>query len=217
VDNCSQDGTQEYLRQLSSRKDNVKLVFNERNHGFAYANNQGIRLADGEYIILLNNDTIVTPGWIHRLLRHLRDKRIGMVGPVTNSSGNRAQISVSYDAKTLRHFNEFAENYLREHPEPEFFEIRMLGMYCVAIRRDVLEEVGVLDERFGMGTFEDDDFANRVRLKGYRVVCARDVFIHHFGSASFNRLDRAEFQKIYDDNKRKFEEKWACTWEPDLG
>ncbi|MDI6889847.1 MAG: glycosyltransferase [Thermodesulfovibrionales bacterium] len=216
VDNCSGDGTVEYLKHLLSQKDNVKVIFNEKNYGFAYANNQGIKLVEGEYVIFLNNDTVVSPGWIYRLLRHLESKKVGMVGPVTNSSGNKAQITVSYNVKTLEGFDKFTEKYLRDHPESEFFEIKMLGLYCVAMRKGVLDEVGVLDERFSIGSFEDDDFANRVKLRGYRIICARDIFIHHFGSATFGKLATQELQSIYNRNKLKFEEKWGSRWEPDL-
>ena len=86
-------------------------------------------------------------------------------------------------------------------------------MYCVAIRRDVWSKVGPLDEKFGMGMFEDDDYSHRVRLAGYRVVCAEDAFVHHFGQASFKKLSQAEYQEIWDRNQKYYEEKWAMTWE----
>src|SRR5262249_6804773 len=73
VDNTSTDGTPGYLRQMSSLHPNIRIILNQKNHGFARANNQGITLSRGEYIILLNNDTVVPPGWLSRLLRHLRN------------------------------------------------------------------------------------------------------------------------------------------------
>ena len=79
----------------------------------------------------------------------------------------------------------------------------------------LIDEVGLLDEQFKVGMFEDDDFAHRVRLKGYRVVCAEDVFIHHFGEASFNKLkETGEYGKIFKENKKRFEKKWGMKWEP---
>jgi len=63
--------------------------------------------------------------------------------------------------------------------------------------------------------FEDDDYAHRVRLKGHRVICAEDVFIHHFGEASFSKLKiSGEYTKLFEENKRRFEEKWGVKWEP---
>ena len=88
-------------------------------------------------------------------------------------------------------------------------------MFCVAMRRDVFERVGPLDEQFGLGQFEDDDYAMRVRRAGYRVVCADDVFVHHFGEASFGRLaPSGEYAEQVDRNRRLFEAKWGVEWTP---
>jgi GT2 family glycosyltransferase/glycosyltransferase involved in cell wall biosynthesis len=213
VDNNSTDGTREYLDILAARNSNVTLILNNTNEGFARANNKGIKASTGEYVIFLNNDTIVTIGWITRLLRHLEDETVGMVGPVTNFCGNEAKIEVPYTKPD--EIEGFAENYLRDHPEPSSFDIKVLAMYCLAMKKKIIEEVGSLDERFGIGMFEDDDYAHRVRLKGHRVICAEDVFIHHFGEASFSKLKiSGEYTKLFEENKRRFEEKWGVKWEP---
>jgi GT2 family glycosyltransferase/glycosyltransferase involved in cell wall biosynthesis len=212
VDNNSTDGTREYLEILAARNSHVTTILNNANEGFARANNKGITASTGEYIIFLNNDTIVTRGWITRLLRHLEDETVGMVGPVTNFCGNEAKITVPYTKPD--EIEEFAENYLRDQPEPSSFDIKVLAMYCLAVKRKTIEAIGLLDERFGIGMFEDDDYAHRMRLKGYRVICAEDVFIHHFGEASFGKLkESGEYKALFEENKRRFEEKWGITWE----
>jgi GT2 family glycosyltransferase len=88
-------------------------------------------------------------------------------------------------------------------------------MFCLAMRRDVYERVGPLDERFEVGMFEDDDYALRARHAGYRVVCAEDAFVHHFGEVSFNKLKPSgEYEQLFAANRRRFEEKWGTPWEP---
>ena len=211
VDNDSNDGTADFLLEFAQTRPQVKVIANQINRGFAAANNQGLKEANGEYIVFLNNDTVVTRGWLPRLIYHLRDPEIGMVGPVTNWSGNESRIATSYES--LDRLEAFAEDYANQH-FGRTFEIKMLALFCVALRRDVFEQVGALDERYGIGMFEDDDYAYRVREKGYKIICAEDVFIHHWGRASFSKLPDDEYRGLFDNNREKFEQKWKTKWEP---
>ncbi|MEO8215487.1 MAG: glycosyltransferase [Acidobacteriota bacterium] len=210
VDNASDDGTPAYLKDMERTHENVKVILNSENHGFARANNQGLSVANGDYLVLLNNDTVVPNGWLSKLVRHLPKPEIGLVNSVTNFSGNESKVPVTYI--DLSAMEQFAENYTRQR-EGQFFDIRVAAMYCVAMRRDVFTAVGMLDEQFGMGMFEDDDYSHRVRLAGHRVVCVEDAFVHHFGQASFKKLSQTEYQQIWDRNQKYYEEKWATTWE----
>jgi len=212
VDNASSDGTKEYLVTIEEQYQNIKVIFNPKNLGFAAANNIGIKNSSGEYIILLNNDTIVTYGWINGLIKYFNmDPLIGMVGPVTNSIGNEARINVDY--KNLKDMDNFAYIYTNNN-RWKYFEISVLAMFCIALSKNVIEKVGLLDEQYTVGMFEDDDYSLRVKRAGYKIICAEDVFIHHFGGASFNRLDTEEYQKVFEENKRKFENKWNIKWVP---
>ena len=212
VDNDSRDGTPEYLREVARQQAHVSVIFNQENFGFARANNQGISRATGEYLVLLNNDTIVPPGWLSRLLWHLRDPAVGLVGPVTNSVGNEAKIEAPY--RTWAEMEAFARDYTWAHAG-RVGEIHMLAMFCVALRREVQAEVGPLDEQFGIGMFEDDDYSLRVRERGYRVICAADAFVHHFGQAAFGKLIQSgDYDRIFDENRRRYEAKWRVTWAP---
>jgi GT2 family glycosyltransferase len=87
-------------------------------------------------------------------------------------------------------------------------------MFCIALSRRVLDKVGLLDEQFSVGMFEDDDYALRVKKAGFKILCAEDVFIHHFGGASFGKLQSAEYERIFKENKKKYELKWGIEWEP---
>lgn len=212
VDNNSTDGTPAYLRYLAAQHPHVRVLLNDRNEGFARANNQGAEVASGDYLVLLNNDTVVPPGWLSRLLRHLRDPRVGIVGPLTNFAGNEARVEAAY--RTWAEMEEFARRRAWER-EGWRADIRVLAMFCVALRRETFDEVGPLDEQFGVGMFEDDDYAQRLKAAGYRVVCAADTFVHHFGQVSFKKLiERGEYDAVFEENRRRYETKWNVRWIP---
>ena len=212
VDNASCDGTVEYLRDVAAANAHVRASFNATNLGFAAASNRGLRLAKGEVLVLLNNDTAVPNGWLAGLLRHLDEPAVGAVGPVTNRIGNEAEIETSY--RTYREFEQFARARAAEHAGASF-DIPTPCMFCLALRRETFDWAGPLDERFEVGLLEDDDYALRVRAAGYRTLCAEDVFVHHFGQASFGELvPTGEYGRLLEANKRRFEQKWGRPWEP---
>jgi GT2 family glycosyltransferase len=212
VDNASTDDTREYLKLLEQSHANLRIILNETNRGFAPAVNQGLSAAKGECLVILNNDTIVTPGWLPRLLAHLEDASIGMAGPVTNRTGNEAQIEVTYE--TYGDLVAFSRKHAAAHAD-ERFDIPVLTMFCAAMRREVYDTVGPLDERFEIGFFEDDDYSMRVRAGGYRIVCAEDTFIHHFSGASFGMLAAlGKYGDLFHANRRRWEEKWQRQWTP---
>ena len=212
VDNRSSSATAALLAARSAADARVRALRNLHNAGFAEAANLGLNApGDYEYAVLLNDDTLVTRGWLQRLLRHLADGRTGLVGPVTNFAGNEARIGVPY-AGTAG-VAQFAAQRARDFAGTAF-EIPMLAMYCVAFRRALLQSVGALDEQFEVGMFEDDDFALRVRAAGLRVLCAEDVFVHHVGRASFGQLPAPDYERVFSANQQRFERKWGRKWEP---
>ncbi|AEH46347.1 glycosyltransferase [Parageobacillus thermoglucosidasius] len=213
VDNNSSDNTREYLKQIEKQHNNIKVILNEENYGFAGGNNIGLKYATGDYFILLNNDTVVTRGWITGLLKHFENNhKLGLVGPVTNSIGNEAMIKTDYN--TLEDMDIFAYNYTTKHMGEVYKDIRTLAMFCVAISKSTFETVGFLDENYKVGMFEDDDYSFATLKAGYEIACAEDVFIHHFGSISFKKLENKEYKKIFDNNKKYYEKKWNTKWIP---
>ena len=213
VDNGSDQSLIDEIAARSEHEQNLHLIAAGENLGFARATNTGIEAADdADFVVMLNDDTVVTPGWLGRLLSHLDNEEIGMVGPVTNWTGNEARIDVPY-GDDLEGLEEFAAQRAVEH-QHEVFDIAVLAMYCVAIRKSLIDRLGRLEERFKIGMFEDDDFAMRVRDAGLRVVCAEDVFIHHWGRASFKRMSQEEYDALFEENKRIYEQIWNRPWVP---
>jgi GT2 family glycosyltransferase len=212
VDNRSEDGTRSYLTALSESDARVRVLFNARNVGFAPACNQGLALAGAEHVVLLNNDTMVPPGWLGGLLRHLRDPEVGLVGPVTNRIGNEAEIETDY--RTWGEFLELARSRA-ERFAGEWLEIRTPAMFCLAMRRATQLHLGPLDERYEVGLLEDDDYADRAREAGYGLRCAEECIVHHFGEASFGELVAdGEYGRILRANQERYQEKWGRAWEP---
>jgi GT2 family glycosyltransferase/glycosyltransferase involved in cell wall biosynthesis len=211
VDNNSSDATPDELRALEALHPNIRIILNGENRGFAAANNQGLGIARGDVLILLNNDVVVPRAWLRGLLRCLADPAVGLVGPVTNSAGNEARIPVGY--ADLGDMNDFARAHMSSH-RGVAFDIAVLAMFCLAMRRDAFARIGLLDEGYAIGMFEDDDYANRARAAGYRVVCTEESFVHHAGQAAFRKLiESGEYQAVWDRNQAYYESKWG-KWKP---
>jgi GT2 family glycosyltransferase len=205
VDNASTDETHDYLKKQYMQK--AKIIFNSHNKGFSAGNNLGLRVATGDYLVILNNDTQVTPHWLAGLLYHFQQhSNIGLLGPVTNNIGNEAKIFTRY--KNLKNmWNEVKEIVAEQ--EGKLRELKTAAFFCVMMPRKIFEEVGELDEEFGLGFFEDDDYCRRVELKGYKIYCAEDVFVHHHLSASYSKMKKIERQKLFEKNKKHYESKWG--------
>ena len=209
VDNASTDGSQDYFREFQSKHSNVQLILNDKNVGFAAGNNIGLSAASGDYLVMLNNDTVVTPGWVLTFLRHMQeDPSIGLIGPVTNNIGNEAKIDIFYEHPS--DMVAAAMSYTISHMGHNF-PLHTAAFFCAMMPREVFEKVGMLDENFGRGFFEDDDYCRRIESLGMKIVCAEDVFVHHQLSASFNKLKKDDRDKLFEKNKKYYEAKWG-TW-----
>ena len=202
VDNASDEETVTYLEE---QKD-IRLIKNKSNMGFAGGCNQGMKAASGNYFMLLNNDTIVTRGWLTNMVKLLvSDESIGMVGPLTNSTVGKQMISVPY-GEDMEAMHCFAEEIATAADSIPWRTLRLVA-FCVLIRRSLVEEIGFLDEAFQIGNYEDDDFNIRALLTGKKLYICRNSFIHHFMNISFkkNNLPR---EQIMHRNKLILEKKW---------
>lgn len=211
VDNASTDDTPDFLKKNYQHKKNYQIILNNKNLGFAAGNNIGLKAATGEYLVLLNNDTRVTSGWIRAMVSYfVQYSKMGLLGPITNNIGNEAKISTKYKNPDEM-LPEVSEITLKNTGRLRL--MKTVAFFCVMIPRKVFEEIGLLDERFGLGFFEDDDYCRRVQQAGYEIYCAEDVFVHHHLSASFDQMKAKSRQKLFEENKKIYESKWGA-WQP---
>jgi GT2 family glycosyltransferase len=199
VDNASDSLTQQELSKARQLYPHVTFIFNQSNLGFSAGNNVGIRATTGELIVLLNSDAFPSPGMIGRLAEHFKSSAAwGMLGPVTNSAGNEQCIYTRSDEME----GKIAEGlqYAQNGPRVAL-EVYRLDFFCVAIPREVVDKVGLLDEDFGRGYFEDFDYSLRVKKAGYRLGVVEDAFVYHRGSISFGKVNPAT-KALIKRNKR---------------
>lgn len=199
VDNASDANTQRQLNEARQRFPLVNFIFNSSNVGFAAGNNIGIKMATGDAVILLNSDAFPSPGMLGKLTGHFtHDVKLGMVGPVTNAAGNEQNICTRPGS-----MEEKINEGLRYASSGEFVTLPAyrLDFFCVAISRRALEEVGVLDEDFGRGYYEDLDYSLRVKAAGFKLGLAEDTFVYHRGSTSFGKMP-SETKTLLKRNKR---------------
>ena len=200
VDNASTDGTGAW-----ARREGARVIRNRRNEGFAKAINQGSAVARGRWLVWLNNDVVVTRGWIERLIACAeRSPRIGAVGPCTDLTVG-PQLVGAPQFKDAAQLSVFSEAWALQNAG----QVRTVGWltgFCFLVKREAFERVGLLDERFGLGTYEEFDYCLRLRQAGYELALARDVFVRHHGHKSFGGFEAMAAQARL--NKDIFLEKW---------
>ena len=210
VDNASSDNSALFLENVEQQHSHVKVKLNTTNKGYAAGNNDGIEMASGDIVVLLNNDTLVPTGWLEALVKVFdENKKAGLVGPITNSSGNEQCVAIPN--LTEQNFKTISSDYAKRQKAIRFNTLRM-GFFCVAIKRQVITDIGLLDNGFGIGMFEDDDYCVRAASAGYDLVVAEDCFVYHKGSVSFTKLSSTEYQSIFSKNRAYFEKKHGVKW-----
>jgi len=209
IDNASDDKT----KFLLERTKNSKVVINKNNLGFLKACNQAVQMAEGEYILFLNNDTQLIPGVFSALVRTIeQNEAIGAVGGRLIFPDGRLQEAGSIiwkDGSCLgygREENPFdAEySYLRE--------VYYCSGACLLTRRNLFLEAGMFDEQFAPAYYEETDYCMWLRSMGYKVIYQPLANIIHYEFGSSSTVQKAV--KLQESNKEKFVIKWEKTLEP---
>lgn len=206
----------------------IRIIRNEENKGFPIAANQGVRDANGDVVVLFNNDIIVTPQWAERLRAWLEPEQIevteigdeeprfvvgregfDIIAPMTNfSAGVQGTTIGSYQSRD--ELDEAAEEFSEEN-EGNCLDVNFctIGMF---VKRKVFDDIGYLDETLWPSSGEDIDFGFRARIAGYRVGVAGDVYVHHEGSQTFKAMQEAgliDYGEVVDQNDKYLAEKYG--------
>ncbi len=197
VDDGSQKETEEYLVNFSDTQ-NAVLIRNEEAKGYTLAANQGLRASQDKFVILLNSDTVVSEGWLDRMVQCAESSdRIGMVGPLSNTASWQSIPEVLVDG-------DWAANPLPEGVTVEdmavlvaedskliYPRLSFLNGFCIMIKRELINDIGYFDEEtFGQGFCEENDYCLRARLNGWELVVADDVYVFHAQSKSYSHERR---------------------------
>jgi len=184
------------------------LIRNEENLGFSVAANQGIKASTGDVIVLFNNDVIVTPDWANILLSYLEED-FDIIAPMTNFVAGIQSVAIeSYD--NLDQLNAAATAFTEEN-RGHATEVNFAVM-SMFIKREVFESIGYLDESLWPSCGEDIDLGFRAREKGFRIGVAHDVYIHHYGSKTFELLaneGKLDYDAVVKQNDKHLAEKWG--------
>ena len=202
VDNASEDATHALAAEFGAP---VRVLSQATNLGFAGGVNAGIAAARSTHLLILNNDTQAAPNLIAELQKSLDEADgAGAAAPVSNHVKGEAMLPVGDFGKDDAGRRAIAAELASA---PVFQDADTLSGLCLLIHRETLEQVGVFDDRFGHGNYEDDDLCLRMRVHGLRLVIARRAFLHHEGHATFRAMG-LDLREQLAKRLQQFREKW---------
>lgn len=194
VDNASQDGSVDMVRE---KFPNVALIVNDQNKGYASANNQAIERSEGRYVLVLNNDTVVLPGALPKMVEFMDEHpSVGLLGPRVLNPDGTLQRSCStlpnlwgltsralYIDKLIPGNRVTGTLFMSYWEYDSIREVEVISGCCMLIRRDTVKQVGLMDDRFFFYA-EEIDWCYRIRQSGWQVYFLPAAEIIHYGGQS---------------------------------
>jgi GT2 family glycosyltransferase len=203
ITNESNGENLEYLQE----QEDIQLIINSGDPSIARGYNQGTELASGKYILFMTYYSLLTEKSLSSMLLCLEDEcGAAMVGPVSNEVSGYQRINIPYG--DLSQIVSFAQ-INREKKLGARKQVFRLLSHCLLVKKDVLEELGGFDERFGRETYEDDDLCLRAVNKGYSLYVAQDAFVHYINPLSSPSFNKVEYYKLLTENRQKAINKWG--------
>lgn len=188
IDNNSDKETEDYLKSLKDRDGlEVILIRNEQNLGFVKAVNQGIKVSSAEYVCLLNNDTLVREKWLREMINIAKNNpRVGVVNP----GGEDAYSNV-------------------QELSGKWVEVGFASGFCMLIKREVIENIGLFDEAYGPGFWEETDYCQRAKNAGYLCASAKASCVYHHAHRTFEAWEKNRVYDLFERNKEIFTQRWG--------
>lgn len=199
VNDGSQTEATTVVQYFTKQYPHVRMVHHSTAQGYTKAANAGLRLSKADYTILLNSDTIVSPGWAERIMIcGESERKIGIVGPLSNAATYQS-VPVLFDENgdwkhnilpgdvTVGSYSEAIEKVsLKSYPR-----VPVVNGFCFAVKRAVIDTIGYLDEEtFPQGYGEENDYCIRASDAGFELAIADDVYVYHAVSKSFGNRNR---------------------------
>jgi GT2 family glycosyltransferase len=206
LDVGSLDGTADYLAGVATvhPQIRVEVVRTPTDLGIKDACKEALARVRGEFVVLLNNDTLVTNGWLNQMIGLVNmSPAIGAVGPMSNYAAppqlaetipyrigpkKTARTEDRAGADTLVNVDA-VQQFAIEHRETnrgKWVQTDRLGGFCLLIKREALSRIGSLDPWSDLGLFDTDILSAKAREAGYTLAVCRDLFVHHFGTRTFS-------------------------------
>lgn len=203
VDNGSYDNSANELREYLKPYPQVRAQYLEKNIGYSGGMNYGGSMVEGEWLLLVSNDTIFAPGSLLAFYNALREQPldVGLVGPITNAAGNGQCYKIRGNTSEVLEQAKFVQQF----PCHVFIPSYRLDFFCVAIRKSVWEQLHGFDTVYGKGYYEDTDFSMRAKSVGSSMVICEDAFVYHAGSATFSTDPNT--RKLIKSNKKIFQQR----------
>ena len=205
MDDNSNEATHNLLDNLGEKykNNNVKVVHNKENLGFIKNVNKGFSLCKSDYVMLLNTDCFVSKNTVGKLMNHMiNDEKIGLICPICSNAANL----------TLPIFEGFSYQMMDKLLEKKFkgisYDACTVVGNCLMISKKCIEEVGYLDEIYGMGYGDETDYQFKAMSKGFTAKVALDVYTFHKAEVSFNTTNKKRSERL-EKNRKIFFDRWG--------
>ena len=195
IDNASTDATRAIVDELRAHCPShvaFCVITNSENRGWVGAVNQGIELSKAPYVVISNNDVIISPDALEEMISIASaDPRIGLVNPNSNEFGALTDSPEEPPTQSMieKNYHQFRGRWVER--------CAVIGFFAL-VKREVIQKIGGMDPVYSPGYSEDDDYSERARVEGYLCVRALGAYVHHFGSKTFQSDSKKALKKRHE-------------------